>query len=159
MPRFKTGGVLLLVAMLVTFGLTSGEEAEAEAPAEEPASAPESTAAPESTEIKCFRCGINDKCQHPFEGNATEVLCEKSCFKFDGYATDGKRVLMRDCGYFETTGCLEEANFEHDSAIGTICHCKDGDNCNPAPSLHNASSTLVAVLFSVLAVAFKQLHS
>lgn len=59
------------------------------------------------------------------------IKCEVSCFKFDGYASDGKRILMRDCGYFDTDECVSGQNFEDGTAVGTICHCK-GNVCNGA---------------------------
>ena len=80
----------------------------------------------------------------------TEVIkCEVSCFKFDGYASDGKRILMRDCGYFDTDECVGGQNFEDGTAVGTICHCK-GNVCNGATE---AKSSIFFLATTIVAVA------
>ena len=51
------------------------------------------------------------------------------CLKFDGNAKDGKRVVVRTCGYFMANECVEGAHYEDPDTIGTICHCLN-DDCN-----------------------------
>lgn len=74
------------------------------------------------------------------------VRCPLSCFFFDGYAFDGRRIIMRDCGYFNTDDCVEDAELEGDElTIGTICHCK-GDLCNGAIRHHFGALALILTL-------------
>ncbi len=42
------------------------------------------------------------ECPLPWNEEGTDKLnCSSgSCMKFDGWASDGKRVMMRDCGFF-----------------------------------------------------------
>lgn len=105
-------------------------------------------------EIKCYSCGTNVPCPNPWktEGVAN-VTCSasSSCYSFDGLASDGKRVLMRDCGYFEADECSESQQlFGRGSAQGTVCHCKT-DWCNsgdkPLLSILLWLSLLCSVLF------------
>ena len=76
------------------------------------------------------------------------IKCEVSCFKFDGYASDGKRILMRDCGYFDTDECVSGQNFEDGTAVGTICHCK-GNVCNGATK---TTSSIFLAMTAAIAV-------
>ena len=71
------------------------------------------------------------------------IKCETSCMKFDGYTPTGKRVIMRDCGYFDTEECVYDVDFEDGTATGTICHCKEG-NCNHAAEASVLSVAAVA---------------
>ena len=79
------------------------------------------------------------------------IKCEVSCFKFDGYANDGKRILMRDCGYFDTDECVSGQNFEDGTAVGTICHCK-GHTCNGATTVITMGSFSFAAAAAAIAV-------
>ena len=86
----------------------------------------------------------------------TEIIkCEVSCFKFDGYASDGKRILMRDCGYFDTDECVSGQNFEDGTAVGTICHCKE-NRCNGAA---NAMSSVFLVATAMIVVLKQLMYS
>ena len=38
--------------------------------------------------------------------NLLKFQCDKSCVKFDGYAKDGKRIVVRNCGYFTANECI-----------------------------------------------------
>ena len=83
--------------------------------------------------LQCYYCGITDNCRIPYdvtpESGAKNISCDKSCVKFDGTARDGKRVIVRNCGYFKANECVEGAYFEDPDTIGTICHCLE-DKCN-----------------------------
>ncbi len=79
---------------------------------------------------------------------SVKIKCRHSCFKFDGLASDGKRVVMRDCGYFDANECVLNQNFEDGSAIGTICHCKEPD-CNGATRT-TAAATVISALATML---------
>ena len=51
--------------------------------------------------VNCYYCGIKDNCELPFDTDDGKIIkCDKSCVKFDGYARDGKRIVVRNCGYF-----------------------------------------------------------
>lgn len=84
--------------------------------------------------IQCYYCGVGKKCQPNFDPSTTRTIhCDKSCMKFDGYNDIGKRVIVRDCGYFSAENeCRTDDSYEG-VAKGTVCHCKDGDLCNAAP--------------------------
>ena len=59
--------------------------------------------------VDCYYCGIKDNCELPFDTDDGKIIkCDKSCVKFDGYAKDGKRIVVRNCGYF-TGKSLSEA--------------------------------------------------
>ena len=59
--------------------------------------------------MDCYYCGIKDNCELPFDTDDGKIIkCDKSCVKFDGYAKDGKRIVVRNCGYF-TGKSLSEA--------------------------------------------------
>lgn len=97
--------------------------------------------------FKCYYCGITDSCAMPYdESEGKFINCDKSCMKFDGLATDGKRVVVRNCGYFTANECVEEAIFEDETTIGTICHCLE-DTCNSGRKITiNALSVYIALL-------------
>ena len=83
-------------------------------------------------QLQCWYCGITDNCRIPYDTEATvamKIPCDKSCVKFDGTARDGKRVVIRNCGYFQADECVEGAFFEDPDTVGTICHCLE-DGCN-----------------------------
>ena len=51
--------------------------------------------------VNCYYCGIKDNCELPYDTDDGKIIkCDKSCVKFDGYARDGKRIVVRNCGYF-----------------------------------------------------------
>ena len=92
-------------------------------------------------EKQCYYCGLVDNCEMPYnveDENVKKISCEKSCLKFDGNAKDGKRVVVRTCGYFMANECVEGAHYEDPDTIGTICHCLD-DNCNSADHVISVS--------------------
>jgi len=102
--------------------------------------------APEESNLKCYYCGIKDNCQLPFDTEEGKLIeCDKSCLKFDGLAKDGKRIVIRNCGYFTTNECIEEASYEDKDTIGTICHCLD-DQCNTALNLNAQMSSFILML-------------
>ena len=87
-------------------------------------------------QIQCWYCGITDNCRIPYDTEADvamKIPCDKSCVKFDGTARDGKRVVIRNCGYFQADECVEGAFFEDSDTVGTICHCLE-DSCNSSNS-------------------------
>lgn len=94
----------------------------------------------------CYYCGITDNCELPYDTeDATMIECEKSCMKFDGQAVDGKRIVVRNCGYFLANECIEGAFFENEDTIGTICHCIDSQ-CNSAINLCSSSLMFILIL-------------
>ena len=83
-------------------------------------------------DVNCYYCGIADNCEIPYyKDEGALIKCDKSCLKFDGYARDGKRIVVRNCGYFYADECVEGSFFEDETTIGTICHCLE-DSCNLA---------------------------
>ncbi len=74
-----------------------------------------------------------------------------SCLKFDGFAPDGERVWMRDCGFFSVNEC--DDNYVLNKALGVgvatgrLCHCTKG-MCNAAGS--NAAAAAVVFVGVVL---------
>ena len=104
----------------------------------------------ESGMKSCYYCGIKDNCELPYDKDDGErIQCDKSCLKFDGQAKDGKRIVVRNCGYFTADECIHGASYEDTDTIGTICHCLEPD-CNSA-QLHyvnNISAFLVAFVVS-----------
>ena len=55
--------------------------------------------------------------------------CPKACLKFDGFAPDGKRVIIRDCAAEgqDTNECVDSQ--EYSGAEGQMCVC-NAANCN-----------------------------
>lgn len=95
----------------------------------------------------CYYCGITDNCELPYDTeNAKMIECEKSCMKFDGQAVDGKRIVVRNCGYFLADECIEGAFFENEDTIGTICHCTEPE-CNNAQQLVCSSMFILILVF------------
>ena len=93
----------------------------------------------QDTQKECYYCGLVDNCEMPYDTEeGKKISCEKSCLKFDGNAKDGKRVVVRTCGYFMANECVEGAHYEDPDTIGTICHCLD-DNCNSADHVISVS--------------------
>ena len=87
--------------------------------------------------LQCWYCGITDNCRIPYDTEADvamKIPCDKSCVKFDGTARDGKRVVIRNCGYFQANECVEGAFFEDTDTVGTICHCLE-DGCNSSNTI------------------------
>ena len=106
-------------------------------------------------EKQCYYCGLVDNCEMPYnveDENVKKISCEKSCLKFDGNAKDGKRVVLRTCGYFTTDECVEGAFYEDKDTIGTICHCLDND-CNSAENFGKISVFLMT-LTSIITMYF-----
>ena len=100
--------------------------------------------------LQCYYCGITDNCRIPYatepKNGAKNITCDKSCVKFDGIARDGKRVIVRNCGYFKADECIEGAYFEDPDTIGTICHCLT-DKCNHGDFTKLNILLLIPVLF------------
>jgi hypothetical protein len=95
--------------------------------------------------VDCYYCGIEDNCELPFDkDNGKIIKCEKACIKFDGYAKDGKRIVVRNCGYFTGDECLDGIYYEDEDTIGTTCHCHQ-DKCNSAPVLYNIYSFIFII--------------
>ena len=98
----------------------------------------------------CYYCGIEKPCPFAFDSEKESVRtieCEKSCLKFDGYTERGKRVIIRDCGYYLATEC-GPGEYE-DSADGTVCHCLDGDKCNGSPKAALAFPVILLVAINI----------
>ena len=155
MSRGWVSGGRTLAAMAALLACSLALAAATETATDTSASADSSASDAESTKgIQCYRCGITDECPHPWvKDNITTVECGKSCMKFDGYTKDDKRLILMDCGYFETDGCIREANFQ-DSATGSICHCMDGDECNAAGEVKSTMMTLTLAVTFVGVVTF-----
>ena len=100
--------------------------------------------------MDCYYCGIKDNCELPFDTDDGKIIkCDKSCVKFDGYAKDGKRIVVRNCGYFTADECIDGIYYEDEDTIGTTCHCLQ-DKCNSAPVLYNIYSfILITIAMSV----------
>ena len=58
--------------------------------------------------VDCYNYGIKDNCELPFgKDNEKITKCEKACVKFDGYAKDGERIVVRNCGYPTDDECVD----------------------------------------------------
>ena len=89
--------------------------------------------------VDCYECGIKDDCVLPFDINNGKIIkCDKSCVKYDGYAKDGERKVVRSCGYYTVDKCIDGIRYE-DKYNGTTCHCQK-DKCNSAPVVNNLYS-------------------
>ena len=89
--------------------------------------------------VDCYYC---DNCELPFDkDNGKIIKCEKACLKFDGYAKDGKRIVVRNCGFLTGDECLDGIS-KYEDTIGTTCHCQQ-DKCNSAPVLYNIYSFIL----------------
>lgn len=137
-----------LVIPLVIFTILSQVISTISAEATESGSKVEATSETPRT-FQCYQCGVTMTCENPFE-NASLVTCQKSCMKFDGFAPDGMRVIMRDCGYFEAQGCVHDQPFERNSAVGTVCHCNDDDKCNSGISTEPTHILFLVMSFGCL---------
>lgn len=144
----RTFAVLLTLA----FALTLAEEEPAAAGSEPEESL---TAA---DKVTCFRCGIGDICPFPWDEEGVETTeCDrpKSCYKFDGHDIDGKRVILRDCGYFEAGECADQKDFENMEGVdGQICHCLEG-SCNGAPGKVPVNGLNIVGLLSIALLMLK----
>ena len=114
-----------------------------------------------SAEIQCHYCGLEKLCPLPYtEKNIKSTVddddnqeirmnrktCPKSCIKFDGFADDGKRVLVRDCSAdnLDTNECKTDQEFF--GAKGTLCYC-NAENCNGAdPGVRPGKTLLLALV-------------
>lgn len=100
---------------------------------------------PTKKTITCQYCGIIDNCQLPYDKEEGKVIeCDKSCMKFDGLAKDGKRIIVRDCGFFLTDECIDGHAFENEDTLGMLCHCTQ-PNCNLGAKM-SASFILISTL-------------
>ena len=85
-----------------------------------------------SAEIECHSCGIRKLCSLPYNADYAETItCKKACMKFDGYAEDGKRVLVRTCGLEDTNACNKTTEWHGSKGVTCICNAA---NCNIANS-------------------------
>ena len=111
-----------------------------------------------SADIPCHYCGHQDLCPLPYiDKNRPESedsvklkkMCPKACLKFDGFAPDGKRVIIRDCAAEgkDTNEC--EDLQEYSGASGQMCVC-NAANCNRASS---GVSVSMGILFLGSALA------
>jgi hypothetical protein len=103
---------------------------------------------------KCHYCGITNNCPLPYDVEDEDnkfIMCDKSCLKFDGFAMDGKRVLVRTCGYFVSDECVDGQFFEDSGTVGNICHCLE-DKCNLATKITSMFLSTVTALILYLIV-------
>merc|ERR1719270_112260 len=104
----------------------------------------------EKDSMDCYYCGIKDNCELPFDKDDGKIIkCDKSCVKFDGFAKDGKRIVVRNCGYFTADECIDGIYYEDEDTIGTTCHCLQ-DKCNSAISSN--VSWLLIIMTKVISV-------
>ena len=77
--------------------------------------------------------------------------------KFDGYASDGKRILFRGCGDVDTNICNATDSDWH-GATGTTCIC-NAEDCNHASITTTAlpPAAIVTALVSFTALMHSQL--
>ena len=112
-----------------------------------------------AADIPCHYCGHQDLCPLPYiDKNRPESedsvklkkMCPKACLKFDGFAPDGKRVIIRDCAAEgkDTNEC--EDLQEYSGASGQMCVC-NAANCNRAATGVSASTGII-LLGSALAM-------
>ena len=102
----------------------------------------------------CYYCGIEEPCPIDFskhKDTTRTIKCFKSCLKFDGYSSTGKRVIVRDCGFYTTTECGNGPYDTRKSAEGSICHCMD-DLCNGGLKF-TLSAALIAPTLTLMAAA------
>ena len=84
--------------------------------------------------IDCHYCGIRKLCTLPYVDTSSEkITCAQSCMKFDGEAPDGKRVLVRSCGFEDTNICNKTT--EWNGSRGEKCIC-NAENCNTANTIN-----------------------
>ena len=70
--------------------------------------------------VDCYNYGIKDNCELPFgKDNEKITKCEKACVKFDGYAKDGERIVVGNCGYFTGDESLDEDEDELEVCTST----------------------------------------
>ena len=99
--------------------------------------------------IDCHYCGIRKLCTLPYDDSFSEkISCAKSCMKFDGFAEDGKRVLVRSCGFEDTNICNKTTQWHGSKGEKCICNA---ENCNSSNSKYSNVSNiaqLITLLFS-----------
>ena len=99
--------------------------------------------------IDCHYCGIRKLCTLPYDDSFSEkISCAKSCMKFDGFAEDGKRVLVRSCGFEDTNTCNKTIQWHGSKGEKCICNA---ENCNSSNSKYSNLSIfaqLITLLFS-----------
>ena len=94
-----------------------------------------------SGSIDCHYCGIRNLCTLPYDETFSEkISCPKSCMKFDGKASDGKRVLVRSCGFEDTNICNKTTDWH--GSVGEKCICNASD-CNTSQSMHSNRNIIV----------------
>ena len=101
--------------------------------------------------IDCHYCGIRKLCTLPYVGTFSEkITCAKSCMKFDGEASDGKRVIVRSCGFEDTNICNKTT--EWNGSTGEKCIC-NAANCNNASKIYSSIDKQIQMLsFSFLVI-------
>lgn len=92
------------------------------------------------------------ECPLPWdESKVGTVNCTTTtCMKFDGWASDGKRIMMRDCGFFTADECRDEETINGVETKGNLCHCT-GAHCNTAAK---PKSGAILALVLLVAAAF-----
>ena len=91
--------------------------------------------------IDCHYCGIRKLCTLPYVDTSSEkISCDKSCMKFDGDAPDGKRVLVRSCGFEDTNICNKTT--EWNGSKGEKCIC-NAANCNSASTIDSSIGKII----------------
>ena len=131
--------------------------------------------------ITCYTCGLRSLCPLPYEvagpkeegessgdviqedvvvednGNSNaravieKISCHDACIKFDGYADDGKRVIVRGCDLEEMNLETNTCNDKYDwfGAKGKMCTC-NASKCNSASTLN--CCVLASVLPSIVII-------
>jgi len=131
--------VLYTLSILSVIASASKEEAGGDT------SVKDGTTKTDDQKKSCYYCGVRELCDFHFhKDDVRNITCEKSCMTFNGYTDDGKRIIVRDCGYFVSNECKDNQDYEG-VAVGRICHCKDSDFCNHGPH----PNTLAIQLFGV----------
>ena len=93
--------------------------------------------------IDCHYCGIRKLCTLPYIDTSSEkITCDKSCMKFDGEAPDGKRVLVRSCGFEDTNICNKTT--EWNGSRGEKCIC-NAENCNTASTINFSVGRIIQI--------------
>ena len=93
--------------------------------------------------IDCHYCGIRKLCTLPYVDTSSEkITCDKSCMKFDGEAPDGKRVLVRSCGFEDTNICNKTT--EWNGSRGEKCIC-NAENCNSSNTINARVGRIIKI--------------
>ncbi len=54
---------------------------------------------------------------YDFEIKFLFFILPRSCFKYDGYALDNKRIVVRDCGFFHADECVSNYPYDGDANV------------------------------------------